>query len=295
MALSLRQLKLTKHIRHNHLRRKFCSMGQKTEQQNDGYIYGNTFSLEWNRMIDEHKDYFQKLLENPEHSHTSDMDSNEPFNNINHISMETKLPTKEDIIDSIAWIDKILKSEHNQITRLSFVDQPKFDQDCVEQISKMDVTNLKILDFEKLSLVPWNSGGVDGYKTIQCIFDMIYDKCDDLARLSLNDCGLQGDELYHVLCAFYERDDYEALKNGSLRRIDIFCNPFYHFSWTFRGSELYKLDKRLRKILKNAKRKYGNELNVDHVTLNSDFYDLSKKIGLEWRLKCVRYRDRNRY
>ena len=52
-------------------------------------------------------------------------------------------------MDSIAWIDKILKSEHNQITRLSFVDQPKFDQDCVEQISKMDATNLKILDFER--------------------------------------------------------------------------------------------------------------------------------------------------
>ena len=55
-----RQLKLTRHIYHSHLRRKFCGMGQKTEQQkNDGYIYDNTFSLEWNRMINEHKDYFQ--------------------------------------------------------------------------------------------------------------------------------------------------------------------------------------------------------------------------------------------
>ena len=105
---------------------------------------------------------------------------------------------------------------------------------------------------------------------------------------------IAGDELYHVLCDFYERDDYEVLKNGSLKRIDIFSNPFYHFSWTFRGSELFKLDKRLRKILKSAKRKYGNELNVDHVTLNSDLHDLSKRIGLEWRLKCVRYRNRNR-
>ena len=235
------------------------------------------------------RDYIQQSLQNP-----STLSNDNPLISINHINVSEPLPSKEDVINVINWINDIFTST-TKIRKLSFRDQNKMDNECIEQLfANVDSVPLKEMEFERIS-----SGHILGYfheiendenvLRMQDILCVIYFKAKQCEKLVLNACGINGDELFETVCDFYDREDFYALRELKLKQIDIYDNPIEGEMRLFTEDMLTKLDKWLKKIFKTAEANC-DRLNVKEIEINSNAKYLKWKLR---KLKYVKYKEYN--
>eukprot|EP01083_Nonionella_stella_P065604 172065_1 len=255
------------------------------------YYFGQNYArinLAWNEMSDVQKSYAQDILKYNRpitKAGTTEQMHTENNYSINCIHIDQDITSARNAKEMVGWINAILSSPENKIKTLTIKNQSNGMVDgCVaDLLSHVEPTTIRLEDIT-FECVPFNDDA------IKYVFDMIYEKCHKCHTLTLNDCNLSNNGFEDAICNFYERDDYFAFKQLELSTINAFNNDFQGNWKLFRWKQLVRLDRRLHKIYKSAKRKYNHkDMNIEIITIYSNDASISDIKLKHWRLNVVEY------